>query len=111
MTTLYSSIIRLHALNSAQLFRDAGEWANAAFYGLIHEVDPSLAEALHQWNGRKPFTISSLNGLPKGEGGSVSVRAGWECWLRVTTLSETLFQAFIQRFSRAAPGPRSRSAR
>ncbi len=98
MTTLYASIIRLHALHDGLLAYDAGQWANAAFYGLIHQVDPVLAEALHQWNGRKPFTVSTLAGLPRSQGGKIEVRAGRECWLRVTTLGETIFQTFIQRF-------------
>jgi CRISPR-associated endoribonuclease Cas6 len=106
MTVLYASIIRLHALHGGQLFQDPGQWANAAFYGIIHQVDPYLAEALHQWNGRKPFTISSLNGLPRSRGQLLSVRAGQECWLRVTILGEQLFQAFIQRFLRGELRPK-----
>lgn len=98
MTTLYASVIKLHACRDGQLARDPGQWANAAFYGILHQVDPTLAEALHQWNGRKPFTVSSLNRLPRGDGPFVELRAGWECWLRVTTLGEAVFQTFIQRF-------------
>ena len=105
MTTLFSSVIRLHALNGGALRHDAGQWANAAFYGILHQVDPLLAEALHQWNGRKPFTISSLNGLPRGDGREVVIPPGWECWLRVTTLGQEIFQPFIQRFIQGGARP------
>ncbi len=105
MPTLYASIIRLHALHPGALTHDSGQWANAAFYNLIGQVDPDLATALHGWNGRKPFTISGLNGLPHAHRGDVSVPAGWQCWLRVTTLSETVFQPFIQRFLRGGARP------
>lgn len=111
MTTLYASIIRLYALHDGFLDLDTGQWANAAFYNLIRQVDPALAEALHRWNGRKPFTVSSLAGLPRAREGMIEVRAGRECWLRVTTLGESIFQTFIQRFllgeavDRGRPGP------
>ena len=98
MTTLYSSVIKLQACYGGQLMRDPGQWANAVFYGLLHQVDPTLAEALHQWNGRKPFTVSSLGGLPRGDGPLIDVHPGCECWLRVTTLGQAIFQPFIQRF-------------
>jgi CRISPR-associated endoribonuclease Cas6 len=105
MTTLYSSVIKLQACFGGQLARDPGQWANAAFYGILHQVDPTLAEGLHQWNGRKPFTVSSLGGLPRGDGQLIELRAGWECWLRVTTLGETIFQTFIQRFIQGGARP------
>ena len=106
MTTLYSSVIKLHALHAGQLSRDPGQWANAAFYGILHQVDPNLAEALHQWNGRKPFTVSTLAGLPHGNSDTVELRPGAECWLRVTTLHEEIFQTFIQRFLQGGMRPK-----
>lgn len=105
MPTFYSSIIRLNALHPGQLTRDAGQWANAAFYAILRQVDPHLAEALHHWNGRKPFTVSSLLGLPAGRGETVELRAAGECWLRVTTLGESLFQPFIQHFLQGGARP------
>jgi len=108
MTILSSSIIKLHALHSGQLGHDSGQWANAVFYGLLHQVDPVQAEALHQWNGRKPFTISSLGGLPKGNGPTVELRAGWECWLRVTTLGQEIFRPFIRHFLQGGSRPQIR---
>ncbi len=100
MTTLYASIIQLYALQGGDLLQDAGRWANAAFYGILGQVDPTLAEALHQWNGLKPFTVSA----PRGDvarpclGKPAHLRVGQECWLRITTLGHQIFQLFIQRF-------------
>lgn len=98
MTTLYSSVIQLHNLQAGKLPRNTGHYANAVFYGLIEDVDPELSETLHQWNGRKPFTISALQGLPKGGGRTPHLKAGWECWLRVTTLGNRIFQPLMQHF-------------
>ena len=105
MPTLYASIIRLYALHDGALEHDAGQWANAAFYALIEQVDPPLAGALHDWNGRKPFTISSLNGLPQVKNGPLRLRAGHACWLRVTALDESVFQSFVQSFLRGGARP------
>lgn len=98
MTGLYASVIRLRAVQAGWLEYDPGQWANAAFYALLNQVDPDLSHRLHSWNGRKPFTISSLHGLPRTTGASVQIAAGRECWLRLTTLGETLFHPFIQHF-------------
>lgn len=99
MTTLYASIIRLYALQGGDLLQNAGRWANAAFYDIIGQTDPALTEALHQWNGRKPFTVSAprYQGAPR-PGAPTHLRVGQECWLRVTTLHQEIFQLFIQRF-------------
>jgi len=109
MPTFYASIIQMYALWGGELERDPGQWANAAFYGLLSQVDPHLAEALHQWKGRKPFTISSLHGLGRSAGPNQAVSAGQACWLRVTMLNDLVFQTFIQRFLQgglgAPPGP------
>ncbi len=106
MTALYASVIKLHALSPGRLSQDPGQWANAAFYKLIGQVDPDLAAALHAWNGRKPFTISALGGMSARKGREIEVRPGWETWLRVTTLGEEIFATFIQRFIQAGARPR-----
>ena len=105
MTTLYSSVIKLHALHAGQLTHDPGQWANAAFYGILHQVDSQMAEMLHGLNGRKPFTVSSLNGLPRNVGPFVALRSGWECWLHITTLGDQIFQPFIRHFLQEGARP------
>lgn len=108
MTTLYASVIKLQAICPGRLSQDPGQWANAAFYNLIRQVDPDLATALHAWNGRKPFTVSPLGGLTARKGREIEVRPGWETWLRITTLGEEIFATFIRRFIQAGARPRLR---
>lgn len=98
MPTLYASLIRLHALHDGHLPQTQGHQAHAAFLDLVRWVDPALAAALHAANARKPFTLSPLRGLPAPRNGEVQLRAGWECWLRVTLAGEALFGTFTRRF-------------
>jgi CRISPR-associated endoribonuclease Cas6 len=64
MTTLYSSIIHLTNLYKITIPRPGGQHAHAAFLDIVRAVDPSLSERLHNTNGRKPFTVSPLMGMP-----------------------------------------------
>ncbi len=116
MTTLYSSVIRLTNLYATTLNHIGGQHAHAAFLDIVRAVDPSLAQKLHDLNGRKPFTVGPLMGLPKwakhdghkvyeGENQGIYLREGWECWLRVTILDDRLFRSFIDYFMTSPPSP------
>lgn len=105
MTTLYSSVIKLTNLYPVTLIGDGGQHAHGAFHAIIANVDPELATKLHEVKGRKPFTLSPLMGMPKilhheGEknNSEIRLREGWQCWLRVTILDDTLFKTFIDYF-------------
>lgn len=98
MTTLYSSVLVLHALHDGALQPTQGHHALAAFYNLVEQVDPVLSAALHDADARKPFTLSQLNGLPAMRNGEVCLRAGHECWLRVTLAGDVMFETFIRHF-------------
>lgn len=103
MTNVYAVVLPMRSMNDASISQDMGQWANAAFYTLLRQIAPELTETLHNWNGRKPFTVSLLYGSPHlPKDGSMIFRAGWECGLRVTLLGEQLFHAFIQYFLRNA---------
>ncbi|HXF83867.1 MAG TPA: CRISPR-associated endoribonuclease Cas6 [Anaerolineales bacterium] len=96
---LYSSVIRLLNLYSVTILPPGGQHAHAAFLDIVRAVDSALSQRLHDLNGRKPFTVSSLMGLPRQrETAEVYLREGWECWLRVTLLNEELFRTFIEYF-------------
>jgi CRISPR-associated endoribonuclease Cas6 len=95
---LYSCVVKLTATRDAVLPQTHGDHAHAAFLGIVRATDPELAQALHDSGARKPFTVSPLRGLPEPVNGQVRVRAGWECWLRITLISESMFAAFIRRF-------------
>jgi CRISPR-associated endoribonuclease Cas6 len=114
---LYSSLIRLTNLHAVTIHPPGGQHAHAAFLDVVRAADPVLSQTLHDLNGRKPFTVSPLMGLPKSlnhkehkdhEGkskGEIYLREGWECWLRVTILDDTLFKSFIDYFLNPDPTP------
>jgi CRISPR-associated endoribonuclease Cas6 len=100
---LYASVIRLFNLYPVTIPAPGGQHAHAAFFDIVREVDPALSQALHDQRGkgaRKPFTVSPILGLPRRAGGEAlyHLREGWECWLRVTMLNETLFRTFVEYF-------------
>jgi CRISPR-associated endoribonuclease Cas6 len=98
--TLYSTIVKLIAMQNGQLPATQGRLAHAAFLDIIRAVDPALAGALHASRGRKPFTVSPLWGLPRQQDpkGLVSVRQGHQAWLRFTLLGSELFTTFTRHF-------------
>lgn len=95
---LYALIIRLTAVQSGTLRATQGHLAHAAFLDILRQVDPELTQSLHDWHGRKPFTLSPLNGFGRGRKGTLRLSAGQEGWLRVTLLDPILFQTFIRYF-------------
>jgi CRISPR-associated endoribonuclease Cas6 len=95
---LYALIIRLTASQNGRLRATQGHLAHAAFLNIIEQVDPTLSAALHELNGRKPFTVSPLEGYGRGHQGQIQIQAGQEGWLRVTLLDPTLFHTFIHYF-------------
>lgn len=105
MTTLYSSVLKLHALGDGALQPTQGHHALAAFYNLVEQVDPVLASALHDADARKPFTLSPLHGLPPQQHGEVHLRAGHECWLRVTLAGNVMFETFIHHMMYGSTHP------
>lgn len=95
-----------------------GQHAHAAFLDIVRTVNPELSQYLHDLNGRKPFTVSPIMGLPKPnhhienelkQKNEITLREGWECWLRVTLLDEALFCSFIEYFLNPA-SPKKRGA-
>ncbi len=99
---LYSSVIRLLNLYPVTIPPPGGGHAHAAFLDIVRSVDPDFSQRLHATRGkgaRQPFTVSPVMGLPRPrETSEVYLREGWECWLRVTILDETLFRLFIEYF-------------
>ena len=124
MPTLYSSVIHLTNVHPVALAHLGGQYGHAAFLEIVQAVDPALSAQLHDAKGRKPFTVSALQGLPvrkqrvasSPQNGSsqrhaqeeIHLREGWECWLRVTILDEKLFGAFISHFLLGAARPQIR---
>jgi CRISPR-associated endoribonuclease Cas6 len=95
---LYSTVVKLIAMQDGSVPATQGRLAHAAFLDIIRAVDPDLAAALHASRGRKPFTVSPLYGLPRPQEGQVAVRRGRMAWLRFTLLGGELFATFTRRF-------------
>jgi CRISPR-associated endoribonuclease Cas6 len=93
--TLHALVMKLMAQQSGTLPGSVGELAHAALYGAIQAVDPALAQAVHDAEGRKPFSLSPLFGYrTRAKSQGISVTQGQEGWLRVGLLEPELFQAF-----------------
>ena len=71
---------------------------SSKFLNMLHEADPDVAQTIHDMHGRKPFTISPLEGFGHGRRGQIEINTGQEGWLRITLLDAALFQAFISYF-------------
>lgn len=100
---LYACVIKLLALEAADIPPPGGQHAHAAFLDLVRAVDPALARRLHDLDGRKPFTVSPIFGLPRparvsDRAPTLHLREGWQCWLRVTLLHPTLFHTLVEYF-------------
>ncbi len=101
---LTSTNVRLRALAPGQLPNTVARFGHAAFLGLVDTVAPALADALHDHNGRRPFTVSPLHVADRARvNGSIRLREGDGCSMRFTILEADfagapLFQAFQSAF-------------
>ena len=62
MAALYSVLLKLKSENEAVISPTQGYHAYALFLNLIRLSNPAVAEALHNLQTNKPFTLSSLQG-------------------------------------------------
>ncbi len=99
--TFHALVIHLLARNDASLPATQGHLAHAAFLALLDAVDPELARAIHDHQGRKPFTLSPVWGLKPARNNRHSLKAGQRARLRLTLLEPALFHAFIHQLFNA----------
>ncbi|HKJ39843.1 MAG TPA: CRISPR-associated endoribonuclease Cas6 [Anaerolineales bacterium] len=93
---LLAAIITLTATKPSPILGALGRPAQAWFLNQIMQNRPQLATALHDENGVKPYTVSTLldrYGHPHKAGDWL--KEGQECWLRITTIGEELSEAFL----------------
>lgn len=102
---LYALIIKLVAEHPGALRATQGHLTHAAFLAILNVVDPTLAQAIHDDTGRKPFTLSPLHGFGAPANGLIKLHAGQEGWLRVTLLDPALFHTFIAYFLQGSHQP------
>jgi CRISPR-associated endoribonuclease Cas6 len=101
---LLSIVLSLTSTASAPIFGALGRPAQAWFLNQISRKSPGLAKALHDDNGAKPFTVSTLldrYGHPHKAG--VWLKEGEECWLRVTSTSEELSDVILTGMLKKLP--------
>ena len=103
---LTSTTLHLRALERGELPNTTGRFGHAAFLALIDAVEPALAQALHDNNGRQPFTVSPLRltdhatarprdyATTRPHDHTTMLREGDGCSMRFTILDSTLFQSF-----------------
>lgn len=95
---LYALVIRLIAEKTGPLRKTQGHLAHGAFLDMLRQADPNVAKTVHDMHGRKPFTISPLEGFGHGRKGQIEINAGQEGWLRITLLDARLFHTFTSYF-------------
>ena len=94
---LHAIVLKLTATRAGSLNSTVGELAHAAFYAAIDAVDPSLAQKMHDAQGRSAFSLSPLYGFWQSpQDGRIHIGAGQEGWLRLGLLNEELFAVFMQ---------------
>jgi CRISPR-associated endoribonuclease Cas6 len=74
----------------------SGYYSYAAFMDLLRQVDPALSAHLHDYNGRKPFTLSCL--LQNGRMATGQLYPNQQYALRLTSLNAPVFDTFVRRF-------------
>jgi CRISPR-associated endoribonuclease Cas6 len=86
---LTSLVLQLQSPGEANLPANLGRAGQALLLRLIGGRDAALAQALHEAEKARPFTVSNLV-LGKRAGGSLHVQAGQAGWLRFTGLNEAV---------------------
>ncbi len=101
---LVSVVIKLAVEEASTVPIDLGRATHAWFLDRVRAADPTLAERLHQSNAVRPFTVSALRGVRRTTQGQVTLEAGREYWLRVTSLQPELSQRVVDEVVPALPG-------
>ncbi len=101
---ILSAIISLTPTTSFPILGALGRPAQAWFLSQVMSRDPLLASSLHDENGSKPYTVSTLldrNGHPLKAGDWL--KEGGECWLRITTIGEELSEIILEHVLKKLP--------
>jgi len=89
---LLSAVFTLHTQQAATLPVDQGRAVHGLFLDWLRKADPKLAQQMHDAEGPKPFTISSLRGA-RVEHDQITLLPDQSCWFRITTFSPELSTA------------------
>lgn len=95
---LTSTLICLTSEASYPILGALGRPAQAWFLSQVLSANPKLAQRLHDEQGLKPYTVSTLlddRGRPLNAG--AWLKPGQECWLRLTALNDELAEVIEKR--------------
>lgn len=99
---LISIVLILEAERELDLPAFVGRATYASTLGALSRVDAALVSRIHDNDGPKPLTCSSLLGV-QSRGGKVYVRAGEQLALRVTGLAPEVSRALAAALIEAPP--------
>ena len=88
---LTSTLLSFTSESAYPILGALGRPAQAWFLSQVLSANPKLAQRLHDEQGLKPYTVSSLlddRGRPLSAG--TWLKPGQECWLRLTALNDEL---------------------
>ena len=91
-----STVIHLESLAPGQVDQFTGRGVHGLWFAQWARVDPALGDQLHSESQEAPFTLSPLMGLPRKR--SVTIASGQSAWLRVTCMSDSLAEAFTDKW-------------
>ncbi len=101
---LLSVAFSLTSIKSVPVLGSLGRPAQAWLLSQVMHAHPRLAATLHDEDGVKPFTVSTLldrHGHPHKAGDWL--KEGQVCWLRITTISEELSAVFLNKVLKKLP--------
>ena len=93
---LLSAVFRLQAQERASPRVDQGRAVHGLFLEWLRQADAALAQQIHDGDGAKPFTVSSLRGA-RIEQDRITLLPQQECWFRITTFSPELSTALAEQ--------------
>ena len=99
---LLSAVFTVRAREAASPRVDQGRAVHGQLLDWLRQADAGLAQQIHDADGAKPFTASSLMGA-RLERDRIALLQGQECWFRVTSLSPELSTALLERVLPSLP--------
>jgi CRISPR-associated endoribonuclease Cas6 len=96
---IYSAVLELRATCEGSIPATNGHGVHAAFIEIMRQADRDLAEVLHRSGVKnRPFTVSSLLGVPKALKGKVAISPKKSYFLRFTFLQDPIYHRFMDHF-------------
>jgi len=92
---LLSVVFTLRAQQPATLPADQGRAVHGLFFDWLTKADAALAQRIHDADGPKPFTVSSLRGA-QVRLDHITLLPEQSCWFRIATFSPDLSAVLME---------------